>query len=148
MLLTMIGFILLITLDTEKQKGAAYFACFLLCAGSFTPSCIFHTWHNNNTPSENGRAAVTGFMVGASNSGGIVSSLAFQSKTAPKYIPALIVSATFQGVGIVMALGFGAWFRWDNRRRDRAQGVKLRSRDVATASLTGGVDDPSWRWTA
>nr|A0A2Z4HQ22.1 RecName: Full=MFS-type transporter efuF; AltName: Full=Enfumafungin biosynthesis cluster protein F [Hormonema carpetanum]AWW17215.1 transporter [Hormonema carpetanum] len=144
MLLTFVGFILLITLDTEAQPGPTYFACFLLAAGAFTPSCIFHSWHNNNTPSENGRAAVTGFMVGASNSGGIISSLAFASKTAPKYIPALIVTATFQGVGIVLVLGFGAWFRWDNRRRDRVQGVRIRTGDVATVS----VDDASWRWTA
>lgn len=148
MLLTLIGYILLITLDTEKQQAASYFACFLLTAGAFTPSCIFHSWHNNNTPSENGRAAVTGFMVGASNSGGIISSLAFQSKMAPKYIPALIVTAVFQAVGLVMALGFGMWFRWDNRRRDKLQGVRLRPKDISTSSLRDGVSDPAWRWTA
>ncbi|GME53119.1 allantoate permease [Neofusicoccum parvum] len=68
MMLTFVGYVILITVDTIEHRGPAYFACFLLTSGAFTPSCIFHTWHNNNAVSENERAAVTGFMVGAVNS--------------------------------------------------------------------------------
>lgn len=119
MALTLIGFIILATVNTITNKKLVYFACFMLTSGAFTPSCLFHSWHNNNTPSENGRAAITCFLVGAANSGGIVSALAFDSRTAPKYIPALGLGAGFQALGIVIILAFGAWFRYDNRRRDK-----------------------------
>ncbi|KZF23930.1 allantoate permease [Xylona heveae TC161] len=146
MCLTMIGYIILIKVDTLHHKGLAYFACFLLTSGAFAPSCLFHSWHNNNQPSENGRAAITGVLVGASNSGGIVSSIAFKSNTAPKYLPALIVTAVFQAIGILLSFAFGMYLRWDNKKRDAAQGVKLKQKDVPTDVLARGPKDPSWRW--
>lgn len=146
--LTLIGLIILATVDTVKNKGVAYFACFMLTSGAFTPSCIFHSWHNNNEATENGRAAITGFLVGAANSGGIFSSLSFNAKTAPKYIPAIAMGAAFQGLGIVIILSLGFWFRRDNRKRDEKLGRVLKPQDVSTSTLTGGYDDPSWRWTS
>jgi hypothetical protein len=146
--LTLIGLIILATVDTTTHKSIAYFACFMLTSGAFTPSCIFHSWHNNNEATENGRAAITGFLVGAANSGGIFSSLSFNAKTAPKYIPAIALGAGFQGLGICIILAMGWWFRWDNRRRDRVQGRILRPRDVATSLLTRGHNDANWRWTS
>jgi hypothetical protein len=146
--LTLIGFIILATVNTATNSKLAYFACFMLTSGAFTPSCLFHSWHNNNTPSENGRAAITGFLVGAANSGGVVSSLAFNANTAPKYIPALGLGAGFQALGIVIILGLGSWYKYDNSRRDKAQGVKLRPQDVTMESLVGGIEDSNWRWTS
>ncbi|PVH76158.1 MFS general substrate transporter [Cadophora sp. DSE1049] len=146
--LTLIGLIILATVDTVKNKGVAYFACFMLTSGAFTPSCIFHSWHNNNEATENGRAAITGFLVGAANSGGIFSSLSFNAKTAPKYIPAIAMGAAFQGLGIVIILSLGFWFRRDNRERDEKLGRVLKPQDVSTSTLTGGYDDPNWRWTS
>jgi hypothetical protein len=58
------------------------------------------------------------------------------------------LGAGLQALGIVIILGFGAWFRYDNRRRDNAQGFVLRPKDVATQTLTEGLDDPNWRWTS
>ena len=146
--LTLTGLIILATVDTEKNTAVAYFAFFMLTSGAFTPSCIFHSWHNNNEATENGRAAITGFLVGAANSGGIFSSLSFNAKTAPNYIPAMYMGVAFQCFGICAVLSLGFWFRWDNRRRDKAQGVVLKPKDVSTSSLTGGYGDPNWRWTS
>ncbi|KAI9730744.1 MAG: hypothetical protein M1834_005713 [Cirrosporium novae-zelandiae] len=148
LLLTFIGYIILIAVDSETHKGVTYFACFLLCSGAFAPSCLFHTWHTNNVAAESQRAAVTGFLVGAANSAGIVSSLSFNAKTAPKYMPALIVACVFQVVGIIILISLGMWFRMDNHRRNKAQGVNLTAADVPTGSLIGGSKDPNWRWTA
>jgi len=142
------GYMILTFVDTTAHIPTAYFACFLLTSGSYAPSCLFHTWHNNNEPSENGRAAITGFLVGANNSAGIVSSLAFAADTAPKYLPALIVSATFQAVGIVIVLAMGAWCRWDNGKRDRRLGERIRPQDIRTQTLVGGQRDERWRWTS
>lgn len=104
MLITLLGFVILASVNVLEHQAIGYFACFLLTAGAFVPSCIFHAWHNNNHVSENGRAAVTGFMVGAANSGGIVSSLSFRADTAPRYLPALISGAALQTFGIAMVL--------------------------------------------
>ncbi|PLB43327.1 allantoate permease [Aspergillus steynii IBT 23096] len=148
LMLTFTGYIILIAVDAPTHKPLAYFACFLLASGAFVPSSVFHSWHTNNVTDESQRAATVGFLVGAANCAGIPSSLAFKADTAPRYKPALIVNCAFLLFGVLVILAMGAWFRWDNRRRDREQGVRLTAKDVATKSLIGGWKDPNWRWTA
>lgn len=58
--LALIGCIILIALPVS-QMGAGYFATFLITAGAFTPPVLFHTWHQCNDASEDGRA----FRVGS-----------------------------------------------------------------------------------
>jgi hypothetical protein len=78
--------IILATIDVLKNKGVAYFACFLLAAGSYVPSCLVHSWHNNNNMDENSRAANTGFLVGLGNLAGVISAATFRTEYAPKYV--------------------------------------------------------------
>lgn len=147
LVLTLIGYIILIAVDVPEHRALAYFACFLLCFGAFAPTALFHSWHANNVPVESARAAVVGLMAGSANCAGIPSSFAFDDRTAPKYLPALIVNCVFLVVGIVVILGLGMWFRFDNHRRNRAQGIKLTAADVPTEGLSGGWKDSNWRWT-
>lgn len=72
LVLVIIGCILLTTLPVESV-GAAYFATFLITMGAYTPSCLFHTWHQCNDPSEDGRAFRVGSLTFLANTGGIVS---------------------------------------------------------------------------
>lgn len=58
--LVLIGCIILIAIPVS-QVGAGYFATFLITAGAFTPPVLFHTWHQCNDASEDGRA----FRVGS-----------------------------------------------------------------------------------
>ncbi|GLB19588.1 hypothetical protein AtubIFM61612_009495 [Aspergillus tubingensis] len=148
LMITFVGYIILIAVDASEHQGVAYFACFLLAAGAFVPSSVFHSWHTNNVTDESQRAATVGFLVGAANCAGIPSSLAFKADTAPRYKPALIVNCAFLLFGELVILGMGTYFRYDNRRRDREQGVRLTAADVSTKSLVGGWKDPNWRWTA
>ncbi|OQD83107.1 hypothetical protein PENANT_c018G04804 [Penicillium antarcticum] len=67
---SLVGMIILTAIDVEGNKGVAYFACFLMAAGSYIPSCLVHAWHNNNNVHENSRAANTGFFVGLGNLAG------------------------------------------------------------------------------
>ncbi|OGM43991.1 allantoate permease [Aspergillus bombycis] len=147
LVITLAGYIILATVDADTNKGVAYFACFLLAAGAFVPSSIFHSWHTNNVTDESQRAATVGFLVGSANCAGIPSSLSFKPDTAPRYMPALIVNCVFLLVGACVVIGLGTWFRLDNRRRDKEQGVRLTAGDVATQTLVGGWKDPNWRWT-
>lgn len=147
LIITFVGYIILIAIDAEKHRAVAYFGCFLLCCGAFAPTALFHSWHTNNVPVESSRASIVGLMAGSANCAGIPSSFAFDDRTAPKYLPALIVNCVFLVTGVVVILSLGMWFRYDNRRRDKLQGVRLTAADVPTESLVGGWKDPSWRWT-
>ncbi|KAE8447772.1 hypothetical protein EG329_010166 [Mollisiaceae sp. DMI_Dod_QoI] len=148
MSLTLIGLIILASIDVLAHKAVAYFAMFLMAGGAYIPSCIVHTWHNSNSLGENQRAAVTGVFVGLGNLSGIVSSATFRTNYAPKYLPTLIATAISLGICICCTLFLGLWMKADNRRRNKEQGVNLGPGDVDTEGLTDGEKSPQWRWSA
>lgn len=82
--LSLSGMLILVALDVTRHKGIAYFACFLMAAGSYIPSCLVHAWHNNNTVHENSKAANTGLFVGLGNLAGVLSAATFRTEYAPK----------------------------------------------------------------
>jgi hypothetical protein len=82
--ISLYGMVILAAIDVLNNKGVAYFACFLMAAGSYIPSCLVHAWHNNNNVNENSRAANTGFFVGLSNLAGVLSAATFRTEYAPK----------------------------------------------------------------
>ena len=84
LVVSLMGMLILATIDVLGHKGVAYFACFLMAAGSYIPSCLVHAWHNNNNMHENSRAANTGFFVGLGNLAGILSAATFRTEYAPK----------------------------------------------------------------
>lgn len=150
LLLSLAGLIILAAVppgDNSRDIGAAYFACFLLCSGAYIPSCLVHSWHNNNNMSETSRAATTGLLVGLGNLGGIISGATFRTTYAPRYIPCLVGTAACNVTCICFTLGMGMWMRRENARRDREQGVTLRAGDVAMSDMSElGTKDPRWRY--
>ncbi|KAK0463317.1 major facilitator superfamily domain-containing protein [Armillaria novae-zelandiae] len=94
MTVTMIGFIVLDAVDVSKT-GIQYFGSFLLCLGTFTPSTIFHVWHNCNDASEVGRGFRTAVMTFFANSSGLIASNIFMGKGKPYYNTALVVNSAF-----------------------------------------------------
>lgn len=82
--LSLSGMLILVALDVTRHKGIAYFACFLMAAGSYIPSCLVHAWHNNNTVHENSKAANTGLFVGLGNLAGVLNAATFRTEYAPK----------------------------------------------------------------
>lgn len=84
LVLSLVGMLILATIDVLHNVGVAYFACFLMAAGSYVPSCLVHSWHNNNNLDESSRAANTGFLVGLGNLAGILSAATFRTEYAPK----------------------------------------------------------------
>ncbi|KAJ5524976.1 allantoate permease [Penicillium frequentans] len=82
--ISLIGMIILSAIDVLNNKGVAYFACFMMAAGAYIPSCLVHAWHNNNNVNENSRAANTGFFVGLGNIAGVLSASTFRTEYAPK----------------------------------------------------------------
>ena len=77
---------------------------------------------------------------------GLVASNVFQTKDAPKYEPALITTASFGAAGCLVSVCLGAFMMFDNKRRNRQQGVNLTARDVPTLKLRHGPKVPEFRW--
>ncbi|KAH9902018.1 MFS general substrate transporter [Xylariomycetidae sp. FL2044] len=146
LLITFVGWIILLSLNPVEHVAVAYFGCFLLCGGAMTPTVLFHSWHASNMHTENGRIYVLSFLTGAANAGGIIASMTFRSQDAPRYIPFLATAAAFEGLGICLIFAMRSWMVWDNRRRDRIMGTKMVSKDVNLSSLVGGSSDIRWRW--
>ena len=140
------GMIILAAIDVLRHKGVAYFACFMMAAGAYIPSCLVHSWHNNNNLNENSRAATTGLLVGLGNLGGILSAATFRTEYAPKYVPTLIATSCCNATCIVFTLWLGVWMKWENERRNREMGVKLRAEDVDTNELDHGERSEKWRY--
>jgi hypothetical protein len=90
---------------------------------------------------------LTSIAVPVANLMGVVSSNIFRNQDAPRYMPALITTASFGGTGILLTLLLGGWMMVDNKRRDRVQGRKVRAQDVSTERLHEGPDCPDFRWS-
>ncbi|KAJ4484736.1 MFS general substrate transporter [Lentinula edodes] len=140
------GFVLLGCINPLAHRGVAYFACFLLTAGASAPSVLVATWYNNNTPQESKRAVVTAVMVALANASGLISTNVFRAQDEPKYVPALATSAAFGGLCLILVAGTGIWMRWENKRRDKVQGVVLSAGDIPTETLSEGPLSPSFRF--
>lgn len=63
-----------------------------------------------------------------------------------RYIPALAVSAAFGGSTALLAFSWGMYMRFENRRRNREQGVNHSAQDVPTEALGKGPADPRFRY--
>ncbi|UPL00016.1 hypothetical protein LCI18_010950 [Fusarium solani-melongenae] len=146
LVLSLTGLLMLAIIDAQAHVGVAYFACFMLAGGAYIPSCLVHSWHNNNNMSENSRAATTGLLVGLGNIGGILSAGTFRTTYAPRYAPTLIATAACNVTCIFFTLGLGLWMRKQNNKKNQEQGVVLRAEDVDTNELRDGEDDPKWRY--
>ncbi|KAI0377576.1 putative MFS transporter [Hypomontagnella monticulosa] len=144
---TFIGFIIYAALpDVHAQIRVAYFATFMMCWGTSAPSVLLSTWYNNNVAHEGERLTLTSIGVPLANLMGLVPSYVFQEKDAPKYAPALIVTACFGAVGCLAAGSLGFFMLWDNKRRNRKQGVNITARDVPTSLLRDGPRVEEFRW--
>ncbi|CDK27129.1 unnamed protein product [Kuraishia capsulata CBS 1993] len=143
---SLIGFVVFGCIETQNHIGVAYFSCFLMVTGASSSSVLTSTWYNNNTPNENRRVVISAVGVPLANAAGLISTNIFRAKDAPKYVPALGITAGFGGAAILLILCILGFMVFDNRRRNRAQGVNLTYRDVPTYLLADGPSNPNYRW--
>ncbi|KAJ3461594.1 hypothetical protein MRS44_010147 [Fusarium solani] len=139
--LSCIGFIIIASIDVESHIGVAYFAVFLIVGGCFTPSIVFHSWHQNNILSEDRRAFNIAFITFFGNAAGLVSSNVFTPDSAPKYIPALVTNYSFLAAAIIVTILMRLWMQRQNDLRNKAQGVNWTSADVPTHLLLAGASE-------
>ena len=43
--ISLVGMIILASIDALENKGVAYFACFLMASGAYIPSVLVHSWY-------------------------------------------------------------------------------------------------------
>ncbi|KAM6510355.1 hypothetical protein FALCPG4_017970 [Fusarium falciforme] len=106
---SLVGMTILITIDVLNHRAVAYFACFLMASGSYIPSCLIQSWHNNNNLNESSRAATTGLLVGLGNFAGIMLAATFRTKYAPKSIPTLILTCCCNVIAMTGIVILGAF---------------------------------------
>lgn len=146
-LLTFTGFMIYASIeDVHHQLQLAYFATFMMTWGTSAPSVILSTWYNNNIAHEGRRILLTSIGVPLANLMGLVGSNVFREQDAPKYMPALITVASFGATGAVLAGVLGLYMWFDNKRRNRLEGVTIRARDIPTERLREGPSSPGFRW--
>ncbi|CAN8099154.1 unnamed protein product [Discula destructiva] len=144
---TFIGFIIFASIsDVTSQIHLAYYATFMMCWGTSAPSVILSAWYNNNVAHEGRRVTLTSVGVPLANLMGLVSSNIFMEKQAPKYETALITTAVFGAMGACITALTGLYMIWDNRRRNKRDGVMIDARDVPTTRLRDGPSVPEFRW--
>jgi sugar phosphate permease len=119
--ISLIGFVLLGSLDLVNLVEVGYLLTFLLTFGVFTPGLLTPVWLSSNIPKTTGRAVALGLSYMSQNMAGIVSSLVFRNEDAPVYRPALITAAVCQAGYIVAAVTLRQHYISVNRKIDRAE---------------------------
>lgn len=149
-ILTFVGFLVYVSLlhitTDDADHNAAYFATFLMVSGASAPSVILDAWLNNNIADENKRVMLTSVGVPLSNLMGVVASNIFLNQDAPKYVPALSLSAAAGGTGALLSAGLGLWMSRDNCRRNARHGAKVRPQDVPSSVQGAGPKSDKFRW--
>lgn len=62
----------------------------------------------------------------------ILAAFSFPTPEAPKYVKGCILNVAFQSLGLVLALSHTAYFRWENRRRDKIEGAPIKGETLNT----------------
>ncbi|UNI22830.1 hypothetical protein JDV02_008683 [Purpureocillium takamizusanense] len=144
-IISLIGYLLLITINTSNTS-VLYFAMFLCTAGAYPSQIIGAAWMVINIPNLNARAMMSGLATSAGNSGGLLSSNIYRTEEAPRYITSLRTNLSMCSFVIAATLAYSMWMRWENRRRDREQGL-TGSAEYTTGGITS-TRDPRFRFQA
>ncbi|KUJ11265.1 MFS general substrate transporter [Mollisia scopiformis] len=121
LLVSLIGFVLLGTLDLVHEVKVGYFITYLITFGTFTPGILVPAWVASNTHTTTGRALTLGLLFMGQNFAGIISSAVFRAQDAPVYKPALVTVAVTQGVFIVICLLQRQYYARINKKLDRGE---------------------------
>ena len=84
------------------------------------------TWLANNMGGHMNRAVASAAQIAVGNLGGIVSSLAFQAKDAPRYINGYIICISFLCMTWVLTWVYYFGLKRENRLRDEGKREDLR----------------------
>ncbi|PVF99566.1 MFS general substrate transporter [Serendipita vermifera] len=115
-----VGWIILLTVVGNQH--ARYFATFCVVIGGYAAIPLIMAWVSNNSPSQSQRATGLGLLNSVGQCLSILAAFIFPSKEGPKWHKGFGVNLAFNLMAILIATGLTAYFRWENNRRDNAEG--------------------------
>ncbi|CAF1075727.1 unnamed protein product [Adineta ricciae] len=136
-LISMIGFIILICVENTNVK---YFAIFLTMGGNSPCVATCITFISGNISPQTKRATALAFMLSVGNSGGIISGQIYRSEDAPRFILGHAVNLGFCTMGFIATCILFISLRYENRRRDALYGSVDDLKPVETKTSTEPVD--------
>ncbi|CAH0058143.1 unnamed protein product [Clonostachys solani] len=116
---SILGWILLGTLDLVKSPKAGYFLTYLVPCVTFIPSNLVPVWLSSNTPTTTGRAVSLGLNYTFMNLAGVLSSVSFRDNEAPVHQTALILAGATQAGFAVTALAMRYYYVQMNNKLDK-----------------------------
>ncbi|KAJ9097419.1 hypothetical protein QFC19_006789 [Naganishia cerealis] len=99
-----VGWVILFTVHTDLH--ARYFACICIVTAGYCAIPIIMSWQSNNTGSQSQRAVSLGML----------------NTIGPRFVKGIALNIAFQALGFILALSMSAYYRWENKRRDRVEG--------------------------
>ncbi|WWD17699.1 hypothetical protein CI109_102140 [Kwoniella shandongensis] len=125
-ILGIIGWSVLLTVpavhNTHAQNSARYFACILIVTAGYTNIPLMMSWQSGCTGSQSQRATSLGMLNTLGQCLSLAAAFLFPTKEGPQYRKGSIVNITFQALGLVIVLSMTAYYRYENRRRDKVEG--------------------------
>lgn len=105
------------------QKGARYFGVFLSCGGVNANLSLSIGWAQSSIRAQSKRGFSSALVVAWGGIGGILSSVAFIEKEAPKYPTGIFLIISMEAASVVLAILLALWFIRQNKRADKGQVV-------------------------
>ncbi|OJJ96084.1 hypothetical protein ASPACDRAFT_1907172 [Aspergillus aculeatus ATCC 16872] len=106
---------------------------------------ILYQWTMANCAGHTKRAFGSALVAGSFSVGNIIGPQTFQARDAPEYRPAKIAVLATQAAAAVMSAVLFAYYKWENRRRDRKYG-KVEDAMVEEAKWAGLTDKQNSRF--
>ncbi|WVF70301.1 hypothetical protein IAT40_005090 [Kwoniella sp. CBS 6097] len=107
---------------TQSQYSARYFACCLIVTAGYTNIPLIISWQSGCTGSQSQRATSLGMLNSVGQCLSLLAAFLFPSKEGPQYRKGAIVNIAFQALGLILVLAMTAYYRYENRRRDKVEG--------------------------
>ncbi|KAI5451618.1 hypothetical protein NCC49_001599 [Naganishia albida] len=121
-----VGWVLLLAISpvhaTASHLHIRYFGCICIVTAGYCAIPIIMAWQANNTSSQSQRAVSLGMLNTIGQCLSVLASYSFPTKQGPKFHKGITLNLAFQALGCVLALGMSAYYRWENKRRDRVEG--------------------------
>ncbi|TIA84049.1 hypothetical protein E3P98_00426 [Wallemia ichthyophaga] len=123
LLITAIGFIIIMAIPPHVAVGARFFSLFLMVAGNNIVAAGLLPWYSATFGPSYKRAIASAFIVMCGNCGGLASSFIYPESTAPRFLPGHGYCLALCIIGSTTACAVRYLLKRENERRDRLFGT-------------------------
>ncbi|RPB14106.1 MFS general substrate transporter [Morchella conica CCBAS932] len=142
-LLTIIGYAVLVTVDSPNIK---YMAVFFAASGAFPLGPGFLSWSLNNAAGPSVRAVTGGYVVSVGTAGAILATWTYIPSDGPNYIKGHSINLGAQAIAATISICAVLYIRWENSLRNRG-GRDYRLQGLTEEEARGlGYRHPEFRY--